>query len=371
MEIPAYYMRGGTSKGVFFLADDLPSDPAERDAVLLRVTGSPDPCGRHADGMGGAGAGMVVLVRASQRPDCDVDYLLGTVATGEPRIDWSGNCADLSAAVGPFAIWRGFVPARDSVTTVRIRQQDSGQVLLAHVPCRNGHPLEDGDFGEEGVPFPAAEIVLDYLAPAIAPPPLCPTGKVVDRLDVPGVGAIEATLVAAGHPTVFVLAAAAGLVGTELPERINGDALLLARLEAIRAQGAVAMGLAPDAHDPPSVPAIALAAPRAGYRCSAGAWIEAERIDVLARILSTGRACHGLSVTAGIALAVAASLPGSVVQRAAVHSGGRTRIGHASGTLSVGAVTALRDGAWVMERAVISRSARRLMSGLAHVPERC
>lgn len=365
-EIPAYYMRGGTSKAVFFLADELPSDPAGRDAVLLRVIGSPDPYGQHADGMGSATASTsnVVLVRPSRRPDCDVDYLVGAVAVGAPRIDWSGHCANLSAAVGPFAIWRGFVPARDSITTVRIWQQNIGQACLAHVPCRNGHPLEDGDFSEDGVPFPAAGIVLDYLQPATAALPLCPTGNVVDTLDVPGIGSIRATLVTAGNPTVFVRAADVGLDGSELPERIRAQAALLATLEAIRTQGAMAMGLAPDAHG--ATPRMAWVAPPAGYRCSTGAAVAAARIDVLAR--STHAA---FSEDDAIALAAAANLPDSVVHGAAVRSGSQTRIGHASGILAAGAVTARRDGVWVMERAVVSHSARRLMTGLVHVPERC
>ena len=371
-EIPAYYMRGGTSKGVFLLADDLPTDAAERDAVLLRVIGSPDPYGTHADGMGGAtcSTSKVALLRPSQRPDCDVDCLFGAVAIGERRIDWSGHGADLSAAVGPFAIWRGFVPARDSITTVRIWQQGIGQVFHAHVPCRNGHPFEDGDFREDGVPFPAAEIVLDYLEPATAQLPLCPTGNVVDTLDVPGMGRIEATLVTAGTPTVFVRAADLGLDGTERPERINSDTGLLAGLEAIRAKGAVAMGLAPDAQtatrERPATPRIAWVAPPAGYRASTGASLAAAHIDVLRR--SADPAFTGADA---IALAAAANLPDSVVHRAAVRSGSQTRIGHASGVLAVGAVTARRDGAWVMERAVMSHSARRLMTGLVHVPERC
>jgi probable AcnD-accessory protein PrpF len=380
-EIAAYYMRGGTSKGVFMLADDLPADAAERDALLLRIIGSPDPYARHTDGMGGAtsSTSKVVLIRASKRADCDVDYLFGAVAIGGPLIDWSGNCGNLSAAVGPFAIWRGFVPAREGTTTVRIWQQNIGQRIVAHVPCRNGHPLEDGDFREDGVPFGGAEIVLDYLEPGDSPMPLCPTGRCIDTLDVPGIGSLDVTLVTAGNPTVFVRAADVGLDGTELPESINGDAALLDRLEAIRAHAAVAMGLAPDAatatRERPGTPKVAWIAPPAPYRTSAGVQVRADDIDVLARILSMGRAHHAFTGTGAIALAVAATLPGSVVRQALrpgmAEEGAQTRIGHVSGTLAVGAVTTQRDGTWVMERAVMSRSARRLMTGLVHVPERC
>jgi probable AcnD-accessory protein PrpF len=380
-EIAAYYMRGGTSKGVFLLADDLPADAAERDALLLRIIGSPDPYARHTDGMGGAtsSTSKVVLIRASKRPDCDVDYLFGAVAIGEPLIDWSGNCGNLSAAVGPFAIWRGFVPAREGTTTVRIWQQNIGQRIVAHVPCRNGHPLEDGDFREDGVPFGGAEIVLDYLEPGDSPMRLCPTGGCIDTLDVPGLGSLRVTLVTAGNPTVFVHAADVGLDGTELPERINGDVALLHKLEAIRAHAAVAMGLAADAatatRERPGTPKIAWVASPASYRTSAGVEVRAQDIDVLARILSMGRAHHAFTGTGAIALAVAATLPGSVVRealrRGMVEAGAQTRIGHVSGTLAVGAVTTQRDGVWVMERAVMSRSARRLMTGLVHVPERC
>lgn len=376
-QIPAYYMRGGTSKGVFLLADDLPADPAERDALLLRIIGSPDPYGKHTDGMGGAtsSTSKVVLIAPSRRPDCDVDYLFGAVAIGEPLIDWSGNCGNLSAAVGPFAIWRGFVPARDGVTTVRIWQRNIGQRIVARVPCRNGHPLEDGDFREDGVPFGGARIVLEYLENPDATVPLCPTGHTVDALQVPGLGTIEATLVTAGNPTVFVRAADVGLDGTELPERINGDAGLLQRLESIRAAAAVAMGLAPDADSAtklrPGTPKIAWVAPPASYRSSAGVAIDVTAVDVVARILSMGRAHHAFTGTGAIALAAAATLPDSVVHEAVRASGEQIRIGHVSGTLAVGAVTTRRDGRWVMERAVMSRSARRLMTGLLHVPERC
>lgn len=376
-QIPAYYMRGGTSKGVFLLHDDLPADPAERDAVLLRIIGSPDPYARHTDGMGGAtsSTSKVVLIRPSRRPDCDVDYLFGAVAIGEPLIDWSGNCGNLSAAVGPFAIWRGFVPARDGMTTVRIWQENIGQRILARVPCRNGHPIEYGEFSEDGVPFPGADIVLEYLEAPDAAAPLCPTGHIVDTLDVPGVGTVEATLVTAGNPTVFVRAADVGLDGTELPDRINADAALMQRLEAIRAHGAVAMGLAPSAEaatrERPGTPKIAWVAPPSPYLTSAGKTVDADDIDVLARILSMGRAHHAFTGTGAIALAVAATLPGSVVQQAVRAGNAQTRIGHVSGTMAVGAVTVRRDEAWVMERAVMSRSARRLMTGLVHVPERC
>jgi probable AcnD-accessory protein PrpF len=374
--IPAVYMRGGTSKGVFFDARHLPADAARRDALLLRILGSPDPYARQTDGMGGAtsSTSKVVLVSPSQREGCDVDFLFGAVAIDQPLIDWSGNCGNLSSAVGPFAIDQGMVKAVEGYARVRIWQQNIGQRIDAVVPVRGGEPVEDGEFMEDGVPFPGAEIRLEFLEPeAPDAPPLLPTGEVQDTLQIPGIGAIRATLITAGNPTVFVRADVLGLSGRELPAQLGGQQALLARLEAIRAAASVRMGLARTPEEAtrlrPATPKISWVAPPEGYRSSAGVEIPAEQIDVLARIMSMGRLHHAFTGTGSIALAAAAALPGSIVEEVA-RKGDRApiRIGHVSGTLRVGAVLSRRDGGWRFEKAVLSRSARRLMSGVLHLP---
>ena len=311
--IAACYMRGGTSKGVFFLAEDLPADPALRDRLLLRVIGSPDAYGKQIDGMGGASSSTskVVLIARSSRPDCDVDYLFGQVAIGEPVIDWSGNCGNLTAAVGPFAIHRSLLPVRgQGVQPVRIWQANIGKRIVCHVPVRGGLVLEDGDFELDGVTFPAAEIPIDFMDPAGGDEmALLPTGREIDVLQVPGQGDVPATLITAGNPTVVVQAASLGLQGSEMPADFNRDAQLLARCEAIRACGAVAMGLAASIDEAtrlrPATPKLAFVSAPANYRSSAGKTVEAGQIDLMVRILSMGPMHHALTGTGAIALAVA------------------------------------------------------------------
>lgn len=386
IRIAATYMRGGTSKGVFFLLDDLPESarvpgPA-RDALLLRVIGSPDPYGKQIDGMGGAtsSTSKAVIVSRSQRPDHDVDYLFGQVAIDRPVVDWSGNCGNLSAAVGPFAIRQGLVdPARqvhDGVWVVRIWQANIGKTIVARVPMRGGAVQETGDFELDGVTFPAAEVPLTFMDPAAdedgAGGAMFPTGQVVDELDVPGVGRLRATLINAGIPTVFVEARALGYDGTEGQEQINGDAQALARFEAIRTAAAVRMGLAPDIEQAgrrQHTPKVAFVAPPAGYRASSGRVIEPGEIDLLVRALSMGRLHHAMMGTAAVAIGTAAAIPGTLVNRAA-GGGERTQVcfGHPSGTLRVGAQARCVDGQWVVTQAVMSRSARVLMDGWVHVP---
>lgn len=374
--IAADYWRGGTSKGVFFLEEDLPADPAAREALLLRVIGSPDEYGKQIDGMGGGSSSTskIVIVRRSRREDCDVEYRFGAVAIDRPVIDWTGNCGNLTTAVGPFAIRHGLVePAGDGVQTVRLWQDNIGKRIIARVPVADGSPVERGDFLMDGVAFPGAEIVLEFVDPGGGESDLLPTGHVADRLDVPGVGAIEATLVNAGNPTVFVRAADIGRTGTELQPAVNGDPGLLARCEAIRARAAVVMGLAPDAasatRDRPATPKLSFVGPPTDYTASSGRAVAGQDIDLVARILSMGALHHAYTGTGAVAIAVAAALPGSVV--AAVSRSGpsaRVRIGHTSGTLTVGAeVHRVPDG-WHVARALMSRSARCLMSGWVHVP---
>jgi probable AcnD-accessory protein PrpF len=382
LRIRAVYMRGGTSKGVFFRAEDLPADPARRDRLLLRVIGSPDPYGKQIDGMGGASSSTskVVIVSKSSRPGFDVDYLFGQVAIDRPLIDWSGNCGNLTSAVGPFAICEGLVAApREGFAEVRIWQANIGKRIVARVPMKDGEVVEEGDFELDGVAFPAAEIAIAFVDPGGGEEEegggaMFPTGRLVDALEVPGVGMVEATLINAGNPTVFVEAAALGLAGTELQEAVNGDAALLARCESVRAHGAVAMGLAASTGEASSrrqhTPKIAFVSPPQAYVASDGKAVRAEDIAITARIVSMGKLHHAMTGTGAVAIAVAAAIPGTIVHRC-VRPGtdpARLRFGHPSGTLAVGAEALLRDGQWVVTRAVMSRSSRRLMEGWVRVP---
>jgi probable AcnD-accessory protein PrpF len=384
LRIPATYMRGGTSKGVFFKLDDLPESARVpgpgRDALLVRVIGSPDPYGKHTDGMGGAtsSTSKVVIISKATVADHDVNYLYGQVPIDGDFIDWSGNCGNLSSAVGPFAIANGLVdPARvprDGTATVRIWQANIGKTIVAHVPMANGEVQETGDFELDGAAFPAAEIALEFLDPADEGDggSMFPTGNLVDELDVPGVGTFKATLIDAGVPVVFVEAAALGLDGTELQPAINEDAALLAKLEAIRAAGAVRMGLIRDVAEAarrPLTPKVAFVAPPKDYVSSSGKLVRAADIDLLARAISMGKLHHAMMGTASVAIATAAAVPGTLVNAAA---GGGTRgvvrFGHPSGTLRVGADVKQADGQWIATKAVMSRSARVLMEGAVRVP---
>ena len=379
--IPAVYMRGGTSKGVFFHADALPVAGEDRDRLLLRVIGSPDPYGKQIDGMGGAtsSTSKVVIVSRSRRPDCDVEYLFGQVAIDTPMIDWSGNCGNLTSAVGPFAISEGLLaPPRDGLAVVRLWQANIGKRIIAHVPVRDGQVVEEGDFELDGVTFPAAEIRLEFLDPGgdadDVGGPLLPTGRVVDRLDVPDAGSLEATLINAGNPTIFVEADTLGLTGIELQDAVNGNAALLTRCERIRAHGAVAMGLAASASEAtrlrPHTPKLAFVAPPLEYVASSGKPVGRDDIDLTARILSMGKLHHAMTGTGAVALAAASAVPGTIVERLVARraADGRIRFGHPSGTLTVGALAEQRDGGWVVTRVIMSRSARRLMEGFVCVP---
>ena len=386
IKIPAVYMRGGTSKGVFFRLQDLPTAAqtpgAARDALLLRVIGSPDPYGKQIDGMGGAtsSTSKTVIVSKSERPDHDVDYLFGQVSIDRAFVDWSGNCGNLSAAVGPFAISSGLVdPARvprDGVAIVRIWQANIGKTIVAHVPMTNGAVQETGDFELDGVTFPAAEIALEFMDPAAdedgAGGAMFPTGNLVDDLEVPGIGTLKATMINAGIPTIFVDAEAIGYKGIELQAAINEDSKALAMFETIRAHGALRMGLIERLDDIAKrqhTPKIAFVARPAGYVASSGKTVRAEEIDLLVRALSMGKLHHAMMGTAAVAIGTAAAIPGTLVNLAA--GGGEregVRFGHPSGTLRVGAQAALVDGQWVVKKAIMSRSARVLMEGWVRVP---
>lgn len=382
--IRATYMRGGTSKGVFFTPEDLPSaareNPAIRDAILLRVIGSPDPYAKHIDGMGGAtsSTSKVVIVSRSTRPDCDVDYLFGAVSVGKPVVDWSGNCGNLTSAVGPFAISRGLVDApRDGLAQVRIWQANIGKKIIAHVPMADGEVQELGDFELDGVTFPAAEIKLEFLDPGADEDAeggaMFPTGRMIDQIDIPGVGMVEATLINAGNPTIFIDAATVGLKGNELQEDVNSQGEFLSRCESIRAECAVAMGLAQSAEEAtekrPHTPKLAFVAKPLGYTASSGKPVAARDIDLVARILSMGSLHHAMTGTGAVAIAVAASIPGTLVSRLFTQGAlSEVRFGHPSGTLTVGASAELKDGEWAVTKATMSRSARKLMVGEVFVP---
>ncbi|MDI3380445.1 2-methylaconitate cis-trans isomerase PrpF [Xenophilus aerolatus] len=388
IRIPATYMRGGTSKGVFFRLQDLPEAArrpgAARDRLLLRVIGSPDPYGKQTDGMGGAtsSTSKAVILCASERPGHDVDYLFGQVAIDKAFVDWSGNCGNLSAAVGPFAITNGLLPPeripRDGICTVRIWQANIGKTIVAHVPITNGAVQETGDFELDGVTFPAAEVPLEFMDPAEeggegeGGGAMFPTGNVVDTLDVPGIGSFNATLINAGIPTIFLNAAELGYTGTELQPAINGDKVALARFETLRAWGAVKMGLigeVAEAAGRQHTPKIAFVAPPQGYLASSGKSVQAADVDLLVRALSMGQLHHAMMGTAAVAIGVAAAVPGTLVNRAA-GGGERTsvRFGHPSGTLRVGAEAIQSGGRWTVTKALMSRSARVLMEGFVRVP---
>ena len=386
IKIPATYMRGGTSKGVFFSLKDLPEaaqipGPA-RDALLLRVIGSPDPYDKQIDGMGGAtsSTSKTVILSKSIKADHDVDYLFGQVSIDKPFVDWSGNCGNLSAAVGSFAISNGLVEAsripHNGVAVVRVWQANIGKTIIAHVPITNGEVQETGDFELDGVTFPAAEVQVEFMDPAAEEEggggSMFPTGNLIDQLEVPGVGTFQATMINAGIPTIFVNAADIGYTGTELQSAINSDPQALQMFETIRAYGALRMGLISNLDEAAKrqhTPKVAFVAKPADYIASSGKAIAAADVDLLVRALSMGKLHHAMMGTAAVAIGTAAAITGTLVNLAA---GGveRTavRFGHPSGTLRVGAEASLENGEWVVKKAIMSRSARVLMEGYVRIP---
>ncbi|AXS82142.1 2-methylaconitate cis-trans isomerase PrpF [Marinobacter sp. Arc7-DN-1] len=382
IKIPATYMRGGTSKGVFFRLQDLPEPcqtPGEaRDKLLLRVIGSPDPYQKQIDGMGGAtsSTSKTVILAEPTQPDHDVDYLFGQVSIDKPFVDWSGNCGNLTAAVGAFAINGGFV-AKDRIPengtcTVRIWQANIKKTIVAHVPITNGEVQETGDFELDGVTFPAAEVQVEFMDPADGEGSMFPTGNLVDDLEVPGVGTLKATMINAGIPTIFLNAGDIGYKGTELQDAINSNPEALAMFETIRAHGAVKMGLIQnikEAANRQHTPKVAFVAKPSDYVSSSGKQIGEGDVDVLVRALSMGKLHHAMMGTAAVAIATAAAIPGTLVNEAA-GGGDRTSVtfGHPSGTLQVGAEASLVNNQWTATKAIMSRSARVLMEGWVKVP---
>jgi len=386
IKVPATYIRGGTSKGVFFKLQDLPVvaqvPGAVRDALLMRVIGSPDPYGKQTDGMGAAtsSTSKTVILSKSTQPDHDIDYLFGQVSIDKPFVDWSGNCGNLTAAVGPFGISNGLVdPSRipqNGHAVIRIWQANIGKTIIAHVPMTNGSVQETGDFELDGVTFPAAEVQLEFMDPAAeeegAGGSMFPTGNVVDELNVPGVGSFQATMINAGIPTIFVNAEDIGYRGTELQDDINSDPKALNMFETIRAHGAVRMGLISDISEAATrqhTPKIAFVAKPADYVSSSGKAVSKNDINVLVRAMSMGKLHHAMMGTAAVAIGTAAAIPGTLVNLAA--GGGElesVRFGHPSGTLRVGAQANQIDGEWKVTKAIMSRSARVLMEGWVRVP---
>lgn len=382
IKVPATYMRGGTSKGVFFSLKDLPESAqvpgAARDALLQRVIGSPDPYGKQTDGMGGAtsSTSKTVILSKSDKADHDVDYLFGQVAIDKAFVDWSGNCGNLTAAVGSFAISQGLVDAsrvpENGIATVRIWQANISKTIVAQVPITNGEVQETGDFELDGVTFPAAEVEVEFMSPVDASEAMFPTGNLVDVLEVPGIGTFKATMINAGIPTVFLNAEAINYNGAELQEAINGDPKALEMFETIRAYGAIKMGLissVEEAEGRQHTPKVAFVAPPVDYVSSSGKAIQASKIDLNVRALSMGKLHHAMMGTAAVAIGTAAAIPGTLVNLAA---GGGERgsvtFGHPSGTLKVGAEAVQTDGEWTVNKVVMSRSARVLMEGWVRVP---
>ncbi|HHG3301535.1 TPA: 2-methylaconitate cis-trans isomerase PrpF [Vibrio parahaemolyticus] len=382
IKVPATYMRGGTSKGVFFNLEDLPPEAQvageARDKLLLRVIGSPDPYAKQIDGMGGAtsSTSKTVIVSRSSRDDHDVDYLFGQVSIDKPFADWSGNCGNLSAAVGPFAIHAGLIPQEripeNGIVTVRVWQVNISKTILVHVPIVNGFVQETGEFELDGVTFPAAEIQVDFVDPAAGEGSMFPTGNLVDDLVVPDVGTFNATFINAGIPTIFIDAESIGYQGTELQDDINNDDAALAMFESIRAHGALKMGLISELEEAQTrqhTPKVAFVSKPKSYQSSSGKAVNESEIDVLVRALSMGKLHHAMMGTAAVAIASAACVPGTLVNLAA--GGGEKEsvtFGHPSGTLKVGAQAKQTEQGWVVQKAIMSRSARILMEGFVRVP---
>tara|TARA_R110001592_G_scaffold1212_8_gene7176 strand:+ start:206 stop:1429 length:1224 start_codon:yes stop_codon:yes gene_type:complete len=386
VKVPATYMRGGTSKGVFFNLTDLPERcqvPGEpRDNLLLRVIGSPDPYGKQTDGMGGAtsSTSKTVILAKSEQADHDVDYLFGQVAIDKAFVDWSGNCGNLTAAVGSFAISSGLVDSKripeNGVCTVRIWQKNISKTIIAHVPITDGEVQETGDFELDGVTFSAAEVPVEFIAPVDPSEAMFPTGNVVDDLVVPDIGTFKATMITAGIPTIFLNADEIGYTGIELQEAINGDEAALARFETIRAYGAVKMGLIsniPEAQGRQHTPKIAFVSPAQDYITSSRKPVSSSDIDLHVRALSMGKLHHAMMGTAAVAIGTAAAIPGTLVALAAMGTaGGESKdsvtFGHPSGTLKVGAQATQVSGHWTVKKVVMSRSARVLMEGWVRIP---
>ena len=361
--IPAVYMRGGTSRCLVFHQGDLPEAGADRDRILLAALGSPDPYGRQLDGLGGGISSLskAVIIGAPTHPDADVDYTFAQVEVGTPVVDYKGNCGNCSSAVGPFAIDEGLVSARDGETVVRVHNTNTKKIIVAHVPTAGGEALVAGDFELAGVAGRGARIALDFLDPGGAGTGrLLPTGHARDVID-----GLDASLVDATNPMVFVRAKDLGLTGAEMPQAVDADRTLAARLEKIRTEAAVRMGIPGSA----SVPKVAFVAAATAFTGLDGVAYPETAIDVLARVISMGNCHRAFALTAAMCLAVASRIDGTVVHEAAREPRtGDLRLGHPSGVLPIAAAVSVRDGRPHAEHVTVYRSARRLMEGFVRVP---
>jgi 2-methylaconitate cis-trans-isomerase PrpF len=370
LRLPAVFMRGGTSKAVMVNAADLPADPAAWDAILLEVMGSPDPNGRQLDGMGGgvSSVSKVCVVGPPRRPDADVDYTFAQVSVREAHVDYSGNCGNMSSAIGPFAVEEGLVPRpQDGETAVRIHNTNTGKVIVAKFPVVDGALAADGELEIDGVAGKAAAIRLEFLDPGGAKTgKLLPTGQAVDQLEVAGLGTIAASCVDAANPAVFVAAESVGKTGIELPDALEKDQAFLEKMEAIRRAASVRMGITADleaAAKVSSVPLVAMvAAPQAAATLS-GRALAADDADIVVRMLSMRQPHRATPITGAICLAIAARVPGSIPARLRRAGDGPTRIGHPSGMTLVDAAVEGEGPELRARHGAVYRTARRLFEG--------
>jgi len=379
-KVKASYMRGGTSKGTFFNIADLPveaqKNQTKRNKLLQRIVGSPDVYKKQMDGMGGASSSTskAILVGKSEVEGHDVDYYFGQVAIDKDFMDWSGNCGNLSSAVGPFAIAEGLVEnvPQNGVCCVRIWQANIKKTILCYVTMENGMVKEMGDYEIDGIAFAAEEIKLEFVEPVDPFEELFPTGNLIDDLEVEGIGTFKATMITAGIPTIFLNAEALGYKGTELQGDINADSDALERFETIRIAGALKMGLISDpaeALTKQHTPKIAFVSKAQDFITSSGKEVSASEMDLHVRALSMQQLHHAMMGTASVAIGVAASIPGTLVNEAA--GGGEkdtVTFGHPSGAIKVGAKITKETDKYVVEKASMSRSARIIMEGYVHVP---
>lgn len=367
-------VRGGTSKGIFILKNELPADPQKRDRVIQAIYGSPDV--RQIDGLGGADVltSKLAIISPPSRPDADVDYTFGQVSITDDLVDYGGNCGNISSAVGPFAIDEGLVAPVEPVTTVRIHLTNSGNILVAEVPVKDGKARVEGDFQIDGCPGSGARITLDWSDVVGGfTGKLLPTGNAKDRIEADG-ETHEVTIVDAGTPTVFIHAHSLGMTGIETPAEIEENAPLMARIERIRGEAAVLCGFAKHwseaARVTPYQPFFAIVSKPAGYSTISGGAVEADRVDIVSRLLFMLRMHKTYAVSGTVATGAAVRIPGSVAWealRAEAREGQTVRIGHPGGVIPVEAVAEAGENGVKLKKIGVYRTARRIMDGCVYV----
>ena len=384
--LPAAFMRGGTSNALVFHERDLPADRAEWPALFCAAMGSPDPNGRQLDGMGGGISSLskVCVIGPPTRPDADIDYTFFQIAVDRAEADISGNCGNMSSAMGPFAVDEGLVSAGDGEAVVRIHNTNTARMIHARFPVEDGRAAVNGDFSLPGVAGAGAPVRLDFLEPGGASTgSLLPTGRPVDRLDIPGLGALDVSIVDAANLCCFVRAADIGLTGVETPAMLEGDGGALAALDAVRRAAGKAAGLDPA---PASIPKVGTVAPPTAFEALSGERLGPADMDFAARMISVGRPHRAVPLTAALCLSVAARMAGTLVHEASGADGGANaairnvrrvarggsdiRIGHPSGIALVAAEVSDGGAGLHAERAVVYRTARRLMDGFVYAPRR-